>query len=72
MKIVLSLIICSAIAGECQPPYQNKDLFEDWASCMYQGYADSTQLLNVMGEDYINQHKMFIKFFCKETPESAT
>ena len=72
MKIVLSLIICSAVAGECRPPYQHKELFEDWASCMYQGYNDSLSLLSVMGNEYINQHKMSIKFFCNETPESAT
>jgi hypothetical protein len=72
MKIVLSLIICSALAGECKPPYQSKDLFEDWSSCMYQGYQDSLQLLDVMGNDYINKNMIFIKFHCKKTTESAT
>ena len=75
MKIVLSLIICSALAGECKPPFNHNELFEDWSSCMYQGYNDSIQVLDVMGSEYINQHKIFIKFACKEakkTPESAT
>ena len=75
MKIVLSMIICSALAGECKPPYQHKEIFEDWSSCMYQGYNDSLQLLDVMGPSYINQHKIFIKFACieaKNTPESST
>ena len=72
MKIVLSLIICSALAGECKPPFDHKDLFEDWSSCMYQGHNDSLQLLTVMGDDYINANKIFIKFACKEVPDSTT
>ena len=72
MKIVLSLIICSALAGECQPPFSHKALFEDWSSCMHQGYNDSLSLLSVMGDDYINQNKMFIKFACKEVPDKIT
>ena len=72
MKIVLSLIICSALAGECKPPFNHKDLFEDWSSCMYQGYNDSLQLLGVMGNDYINTNKIFIKFACREVPDKIT
>ena len=72
MKIVLSLIICSALAGECKPPFDHKDLFEDWSSCMYQGHNDSLQLLTVMGDDYINANKIFIKFACKEIPNKTT
>ena len=72
MKIVLSLIICSAIAGECKPSFQHKDLLEDWSSCMYQGYNDSLSLLGVMGDDYINKNKIFIKFACKERDEKQT
>ena len=72
MKIVLSLIICSALAGECKPPFNHKNLFEDWSSCMYQGYNDALELLTVMGDDYINQNKIFIKFACKEIPEKMT
>tara|TARA_R110000772_G_C13239301_1_gene433543 strand:- start:295 stop:513 length:219 start_codon:yes stop_codon:yes gene_type:complete len=72
MKIVLSIIICSALAGECKPSFQHKDLFEDWSSCMYQGYNDSLSLLGVMGDDYINQNKIFIKFACNEIDERQT
>ena len=72
MKIVLSIIICSAIAGECKPSFQHKDLFKDWSSCMYQGYNDSLSLLGVMGDDYINQNKIFIKFACNEIDERQT
>ena len=72
MKIVLSLIICSALAAECKPPFNHKNLFEDWANCMYQGYNDSLQLLDVMGNDYINKNLIFIKFACKKVPDKIT
>jgi len=72
MKILLSLIICSALTGECKPPFNHNDLFEDWSSCMYQGYNDSLQLLGVMGDDYINSNQIFIKFTCVEVPHAAT
>jgi hypothetical protein len=72
MKIVLSLIICSALAGECQPPFNHKALFEDWSSCMHQGYNNSIQLLSVMGDDYINKNLIFIKFACREAPDRTT
>jgi len=72
MKIVLSLIICSALAGECKPPFNHQNLFEDWSSCMYQGYNDSLQLLGIMGDDYINNHKIFIKFICNDVPDKMT
>ena len=72
MKIALMIIICSAVAGECQAPFQNKQLFEDWSNCMYRGYNDSLELLNVMGDEYINEHKIYIKFSCKEIPDKTT
>ena len=72
MKILLSLIICSALAGECQPPFKHQNLFEDWSSCMYQGYRDSIQLMDVMGDDYINKNLIFIKFACAAVPDTTT
>ena len=72
MKIVLSLIICSALAGECKVPFNHKNLFEDWSSCMYQGYRDSIQLMDLMSDDYINENLIFIKFACAKVPDKTT
>ena len=72
MNFILSLVICSAVAIECQPSFKNKEIFEDWSSCMYQGYNDSIQLLNIMGDDYINKNLIFIKFACREVPDKTT
>ncbi len=72
MKILLSLIICSAVAGECKPPFQHKELFVDWATCMHQGYNDSLELMSIMGNDYVNENEIYIKFACRETEHKET
>ena len=64
--IILSIIICSALHENCQPPYTKNIEFKNWSECMYAGTNDTLTLYNVMGEDYINEHKVFIKFTCAE------
>ena len=67
MKIVvLSMIICSALHGNCQIPYEKSEHYINWADCMRQGYIDSLQVLDLMGDQYINENKVFIKFACAE------
>tara|TARA_R110002020_G_C16215499_1_gene767304 strand:- start:909 stop:1145 length:237 start_codon:yes stop_codon:yes gene_type:complete len=66
VKILLMMIICSAVSGTCDQPYQNKNLFNDWDSCMRQGYIDSLQILDVMGAEFVNDKGIYIKFACKE------
>jgi len=67
MKIItLSIIICSALYGTCQEPYTKNIEFKNWSECMYAGTHDTLTLYNVMGEDYINTNKIFIKFACAE------
>ena len=67
MKIItLTIIICSALYGNCQQPYTKNIEFNSWAECMYVGTNDTLTLYNVMGEEYINTNKIFIKFACAE------
>ena len=67
MKIItLTIVICSALYGNCQQPYTKNVEFKTWAECMYAGTNDTLTLYNVMGEDYINTNKIFVKFQCKE------
>ena len=58
------MIICSAIDGSCDRPYQNKTTFSDWDSCMRQGYIDSLQIL-----EYVNENGAYIRFTCKEVED---
>ena len=67
MKIItLTIIICSALYGNCQQPYTKDIEYKTWADCMYAGTNDTLTLYNVMGPAYINENKIFIKFMCVE------
>ena len=71
MKIItLSIIICSALYGNCQQPYTKNIEFKTWAECMYADTNDTLTLYGVMGEDYINTNKIFVKFMCAETEKT--
>ena len=64
--IILSVIICSALHNNCQSPYTKNVEYTTWAECMYAGTNDTLTLYNVMGEEFINENKVFIKFTCQE------
>ena len=67
MKIItLTIIICSALYGNCQEPYTKNIEYKTWAECMWAGTNDTLTLYQVMGEEYINANKIFVKFQCKE------
>jgi len=67
MKIItLTIIICSALYGNCQQPYTKNIEFNSWAECMWAGTNDTLTLYQVMGDEYINTNKVFVKFMCAE------
>ena len=60
------MFIWSSLHGNCQPTYTKNVEYNTWAEWMWAGTNDTLTLYNVMGEEYINQHKVFVKFQCKE------
>ena len=68
MKILLSLIICSSIAGECMPPYPWPDTFNTKYDCLHFGYEESIRKLEEIGREDINKHGMYIRFTCTPDP----
>ena len=69
MKILLSLIICSSVAGECMPPFDWHEMFDNKYDCLHFGYNESINKLEEIGKKDINQYGMYIKFTC--TPIST-
>ena len=67
MKIFLFIILCSGVAGKCLDPYKSNTTYDNFYDCMISGYEESLSRMEVLGPEAINEHKMFIKFFC--TPE---
>ena len=41
MKILLSLIICSSVAGDCMPPFDWHETFRTKYDCLTFGYEES-------------------------------
>jgi len=68
MKFILSLIICSQVAGACLDPYPWPDEFESQYDCLKFGYEESLKKLDELGREEVNNFNMFIKFYCSPQP----
>ena len=64
MKILLSLIICSQVAGTCMPPYQWHETFNTQYDCMIFGYEESIRKMEEIGREEVNKYNVFIRFTC--------
>ena len=67
MKILLSLIICSQVAGTCLEPYQWPETFNTQYDCMVFGYEESLNKMKQFGRTDVNKYNMYIRFTC--TPQ---
>jgi len=62
---MLTLIICSSIAGDCIEPYQWPETFRTNYDCLMFGYEESISKLKEVGREDVNKYGMFIKFYCE-------
>ena len=67
MKILLSLVICSQIAGTCLEPHVWPVTFDTQYDCLMFGYEESINKMKEIGADDVNKYNMFIKFYCTPT-----
>ena len=64
MKIFLSLIICSQIAGTCMTPYQWPETFNTQYDCLMFGYEESIRKMEEIGREEVNKYNVFIRYTC--------
>ena len=64
MKILLSLIICSQLAGSCLEPYPWPEQFDNQYDCMIFGYEESLNKMQQLGRTEVNKYNMYIRFTC--------
>jgi hypothetical protein len=64
MKILLSLIICSQLAGSCLEPYPWPEKFDNQYDCMVFGYQESLNKMQQLGREEVNKYNMYIRFTC--------
>ena len=69
MKFILSLIICSQVAGTCMPPYPWPESFDSQYDCMIFGYEESLNKMQEIGREDVNKHYIYIRFTC--SPEET-
>ena len=69
MKFLLTLVICSQIAGTCMPPYDWPQRFNTQYDCLMFGYEESIVKMKEIGPEDVNKYNMFIKFYC--TPDNS-
>tara|TARA_R100001440_G_scaffold7599_1_gene14887 strand:+ start:155 stop:379 length:225 start_codon:yes stop_codon:yes gene_type:complete len=66
MNYVLYLILCSGVTNSCLEPYRYPDYFVDGYSCMLAGNNESILKLEEIGNEKVNENKIYIKFVCRE------
>ena len=72
MKIALILFICSYGAGNCLPPHQWPEKFNDMYDCFNAGYEESIKKAKEIGPKDVNEYGTIIKFYCYQAPETNT
>jgi hypothetical protein len=66
-KFILLMLVCSQIPGnECKPISTPVKEFDTYHECAYFGYDYSDTLLRSMGDQTVDEYKMFTAFNCKE------
>ena len=67
IKYILIMVICSGIPGnECKPMPTPLYEFNEYNKCIIYGYDYSSELLKSLGSDFVNQHRAYTAFDCKE------
>jgi len=72
MKFILTMIICSATAGKCLPPYNVDKVYNDGYDCMLDGYKLALDKTIEIGREDINENRIYIKFGCNEDKSNKT
>ena len=66
MKIILTIIMCSATANVCMPPYTAPDIYNNYYDCLLNGYKLAQDKTIELGKKDVNEHEIYMKFDCKQ------
>jgi hypothetical protein len=66
-KFILLMLVCSGIPGnECKPITTPIIEFNSYHECILYGYDFSGEFLRSAGSEFVETHKAFTAFSCKE------
>ena len=66
MIILLTLYLCSTVAGTCLDGFEWPERYDDMYDCMMTGYNTSIDKMLEIGRAEVNEYDMFIQFTCME------
>mgnify|MGYP003138957724 FL=1 len=66
MKMILAMIVCSALYEQCTPPITLPSHYNSWYACMNAGYQEAKKMNQSFGYKKVNDEQLFVKFYCKE------
>jgi len=72
MNYILTIIMCSAVAGQCLTPYTVNKNYKDGYDCIIDGYKMAHEKIVEIGREEINKSKIYIKFGCNEDHSNKT
>ena len=65
IKFLLVMQICSGLYGNCMPEQTFLE-HDTWSECSRQGTINTIATIDMLGDDYINTNKLYVKFTCRE------
>ena len=65
IKFLLVMQICSGLYGNCMPEQTFLE-HDTWSECSRQGTINTLANIDMLGDDYINTNKLYVKFTCRE------
>ena len=65
MKYLLTITLCSMIDNVCIAPYTFPQEFNNLYSCQLMGYSKAIEKIEEIGNDKVNEFKIYTTFMCK-------
>jgi hypothetical protein len=66
MKILLTIIMCSAVSDTCLAPFTFDKPYNSTYECMIDGYTKSLEKTIEIGKEAVNEYDIYIKFMCEK------
>ena len=64
MKIMLAMVLCTAVYQQCQTPFAMPVSYDNFYQCMIAGYEEAKKKTIEVGKDIVNKDGIYIKFYC--------
>ena len=72
MKIMLTMLFCSAVHNQCMQPHVMPETYSSWYTCMVAGYTEGKRKTIEVGREQVNRNGVYIKFYCTPDKRPST